>query len=178
MDTEQRFKIETGPQGLMPSCRVESEYMIGPLKNAAVHDIARWLLLPATVRSRLSENPAFSDALEKLLRGLPPTARLTVHRTIRSDVLEKTRALFIKARMSGREKEREDALKEAHRLLASFDSYVPVRISIKNVAPSDIAKNWSPGLAAFQYARNASFSRIRTDAPLSIPLPGEDQIPA
>lgn len=178
MDTEQRFKIETGPQGLMPSCRVESEYMIGPLKNAAVHDIARWLLLPATVRSRLSENPAFSDALEKLLRGLPPTARLTVHRTIRSDVLEKTRALFIKARMSGREKEREEALKEAHRLLASFDSYVPVRISIKNVAPSDIAKNWSPGLAAFQYARNASFSRIRTDAPLSIPLPGEAQIPA
>lgn len=62
----------------MPSYHVESKYMIGPLKSASVHDIAHWLL-PTTVRSLLSETPAFSDALEKLLRGLPPTARLTVH---------------------------------------------------------------------------------------------------
>ena len=63
------------------------------------------------------------------------------------------------------------ALKKAHELLASSDSYTPTRITIRNVAPSDISRNWSPGLAAFQYARNNTFARIRSDNVLNIPLP-------
>ena len=173
MDIEQRFKVVTGPQGLMPSCCAETECMVGPLKKSVMHDITRRLLLPSDVRSRISKDIAFSDAFEKLIRGLPPTAKLIVHRDLRPGALEKARELLTRARMAENTSERQKALEEAHGLLASFDSYVPTRINVVNVAPADIAENWSPGLGAFQYARNTSFLRMRGSAPLTIDLPQE-----
>lgn len=171
MDMEQRFKIDTGPQGIMPTTRMETECMAGPLKNRALHDITRALLLPSAIRERLAKDAAFSDAFERLLRGMPSTARLTVHRELKPAVLDETRRLFVEARMAHGEDARKAALKKAHALLASSDSYTPTRITIRNVAPSDISRNWSPGLAAFQYARNNTFARIRSGNVLNIPLP-------
>ena len=171
LDIEQRFKLATGPQGLLPSCCMETECPVGPLQGGLTQDVARLLLLPAGVRERMDADPVFAGAFEKLLGGLPPTARLTVHRELKPSVLETARGLFIKARMATDEAARDAALQEAHDLLASFDSYTPVRLSIKHVTPADIAKNWSPGLGAFQYARATSLARFGTGAPLSIPLP-------
>ena len=171
MDLEQRFKIVTGPQGLMPATCEETEYMVGPLQRGGIHDITRALLLPSAVSNRIASDVTFSDAFEKLLRGLPATARLTVHRSLKPEVLEETRRLFMEARMAMRKDAREAALKKAHELLASFHSYTPTHISIRNVTPDEISRNWSPGLGAFQYARNTSFARIRSGETLSIPLP-------
>lgn len=174
MDLEQRFKVVTGPQGLMPACCAETECMVGPLKKGLIHDITRWLMLPADVCSSIGNDAAFSDAFERLINDLPPTAKLVVHRDIRPEVLTQARELLTRARMSEKADVRQKALEEAHRLLASFDSYVPTRINVMNVAPADIAKNWSPGLGAFQYARRTTFSRLRSSAPLTIPLPKTD----
>ena len=171
LDVEQRFKLATGAQGLLPSSCMETECMIGPLKGGLTQEVARLLLLPAAVRERMDKDPAFSSAFEKLMSGLPPTARLTVHRELKPSVLEEARGLFIRARMTTDETARSAALQQAHDLLASFESYTPVRLSIKNVTPADISRNWSPGLGAFQYARNTSLARFRTSEPLTIPLP-------
>ena len=171
LDFDQRFKVATGPQGLLPSCCSEMECQVGPLKAGITQDIARLLLLPDTVRERMNQDPAFCSAFEKLVRGLPPTARITVHSDLKPSVLEAARGLFIKARMATDETSRNDALQKAHALLASLDSYTPTRLSIKNVTPANIAKNWSPGLGAFQYARNTSLARFSAGAPLVIPLP-------
>ena len=174
IDLEQRFKVVTGPQGIMPSTCAETECMAGPLKRGIMHDVTRALLLPSSVATRLSKDVTFSDAFEKLLRGMPPTARITVHRALKPEVLEESRRLFIEARMATNQDARNAALKKAHELLASLDSYTPTRISIRNVAPADVSRNWSPGLGAFQYARNTSFARINPGEVVSIPLPQDE----
>lgn len=171
LDLEQRFKLATGPKGLQASCCAETECQIGSLQGGITRDVARLLLLPAAVRQRMEQDTAFCSAFEKLLRGLPPTAKLTVHRDLKPDVLEKARGLFIRARMATDEETRSTALRAAHDLLASLDSYTATRMSIKNVTPASIARNWSPGLGIFQYARNTSLARFRTGESLNIPLP-------
>ena len=171
LDLEQRFKLATGPQGLLPSCCMETECSIGQLKTGITQDIVRLLLLPSAVSKCMNQDPAFCSAFEKLMRGLPPTARLTVHRDLKPSVLDAVRGLFIRARMTTDDTTRDSALNEAHSLLASFDSYTPTRLSIKNVVPAAIAKNWSPGLGAFQYARSTTLARFRTGETLNIPLP-------
>lgn len=168
---DERFKIVTGPQGVMPATCMETECLAGPLKRGVLHDITRALLLPASVSDRILEDVAFSDAFEKLLRGMPPTARVIVRRELKPAVLEEVRRLFIKVRMATDEYTRSTELKRAHSLLATPDSYTPSSISIRNVTPADISRNWSPGLGAFQYARNTSFASLNSGDTLTIPLP-------
>lgn len=171
LDLEQRFKLATGPKGLQASCCAETECQVGSLQGGITRDVARLLLLPSAVRQRMEQDPAFCSAFEKLLRGLPPTARLTVHRDLKPAVLEKARGLFIRARMATDDTTRDVALRAAHDLLASLDSYTATRLSVKNVTPAGIARNWSPGLGIFQYARHTSLARFRTGESLNIPLP-------
>ena len=155
----------------MPATCMETECLAGPLKRGVLHDITRALLLPASVSDRILEDVAFSDAFEKLLRGMPPTARVIVRRELKPAVLEEVRRLFIKVRMATDEYTRSTELKRAHSLLATPDSYTPSSISIRNVTPADISRNWSPGLGAFQYARNTSFASLNSGDTLTIPLP-------
>lgn len=167
LDITQRFKLTSGPKGLMPSSCAETECPVMALKNR----LARRMLLPSAVRRQMDENPAFSSALENLINKMPPSASLVIHRALKPSVLEDVRKLFIQARMSTSNTEQDSILKKAHTLLASLDSYTPTHLSVKNAAPSAISRNWSPGLGAFQYVRNTSFARFQTSDPLAIPLP-------
>ena len=85
--------------------------------------------------------------------------------------LEKAAADMRAARLAPNDDERNRALSKAHDLLASFDSYEPASIGIRNAEPSVISHNWSPGLAAFQYAHNNTFVRAVPGDTLTIPLP-------
>lgn len=136
-----------------------------------MHDMTAWLLLPEPMRRRLDNDAAFADAFLNLVRGMPDTARLVVRRALKKDVLDEMRRHFAAARLAPNDDERNRALSKAHDLLASFDSYEPASIGIRNAEPSVISHNWSPGLAAFQYAHNNTFVRAVPVDTLTIPLP-------
>ena len=175
MTMEQRFKICTGPQGISPATCMETEYTAASFGALGMRDIGRWLLLPDEVKNRMADNPAFADAFTRLMHDIPKSARLVVRRALRPKVLSEVRGLFVTARMAADEKTKNEALKAAHDLLAAFDSYTPVSISVRNASSAeDISRNWSPGLAAFQYSRNRSFVRADAGKTLEIPLPRED----
>ena len=62
-------------------------------------------------------------------------------------------------------------MSKAHDLLASKKSYQSARLSIRNVAPQDISRNWSPGLGIVQYKRSSGFGIITRSDAVEIPLP-------
>lgn len=119
----------------------------------------------------MADTPAFADDFTRLMHDLPESARIVVRRVIRPDVLDEVRRHFIAARTASDEKTGSAALKAAHDLLASFDSYTPVSISVRSSDKADISTNWSPGLAMFQYSRNNAFARAKAGPALEIPLP-------
>ena len=168
---EQRFRITTGPQGVAPSTCLETECSAASFRSVGIRDIGRRLLLPKNVRRLMADTPAFADDFTRLMHDLPESARIVVRRVIRPDVLDEVRRHFIAARTASDEKNGSAALKAAHDLLASFDSYTPVSISVRSSDKADISTNWSPGLAMFQYSRNNAFARAKAGPALEIPLP-------
>ncbi len=167
LDVEQRFKLETGAQGIMPSSGMEYEFSTGGLNSSQIKS----LFLPKELRRKIDTDQTFAAAFDTLVSGLPPAAKLVMKCELKADVLARVRELLATSRGQKEEAVREEARKQASALLSSADSYRPARFVVKNVTPADIAHNWSPGLGAVQYARSTSFMRIRNGEPLTIELP-------
>ena len=128
------------------------------------------MFMPEDVEKKIHADPAFATAFDKLVTGLPPTARLSLKCSLKASVLAEVRELMARARGMGSEEERHAAQKKVSELLADTASYRPSRIVVRNASPQDISKNWSPGLLAFQIARERSFLRMSSQA-LEIQLP-------
>ena len=96
--------------------------------------------------------------------------RLVVERKLKESVLKEVRQLFVQARMAP-DTEKESLIDKAHKLLADKASYRSARLSIRNVAPQDISRNWSPGLGIVQYKRSSGFGIITRSDAVEIPLP-------
>jgi len=164
---KQDFALVTGEKGIMPDTAMTYEFGTGGLSG----ELISHMFMPKDVVKKINADPSFAASFDKLVTGLPPTARLSLKCTLKSSVLSEIRELMARARGMGSDEERHAAQKKVSDLLASSSSYKPDRIVVRNASPKDISKNWSPGLMAFQIARERSFLRLSASAPLEIRLP-------
>lgn len=158
--------LVTGEKGIMPDTSMDYEFATGGLSG----ELICHMFMPEDVEKKIHADPAFATAFDKLVTGLPPTARLSLKCSLKASVLAEVRELMARARGMGSEEERHAAQKKVSELLADTASYRPSRIVVRNASPQDISKNWSPGLLAFQIARERSFLRMSSQA-LEIQLP-------
>ena len=166
VDFEDRWDLVIEENGISEKTKLETSCPA----NRVSSSFLRLLLLPKELRAALEGNPRFYDDFLALVRDLPPTARLVVERKLKESVLQEVRQLFVQARMAP-DAEKQELLKQAHNLLASKKSYRSATLSIRNVAPQDISRNWSPGLGIFQYKRSSGFGVITRGDAVQIPLP-------
>ncbi|MBR5883050.1 MAG: hypothetical protein IKY97_06200 [Mailhella sp.] len=166
IDFEDRWDLVIEENGISEKTKLETSCPA----NRVSHGFLRLLLLPRELRAAIEENPAFYDEFHALVRDLPPTARLVVERKLKESVLKEVRQLFVQARMAP-DTEKESLIDKAHKLLADKASYRSARLSIRNVAPQDISRNWSPGLGIVQYKRSSGFGIITRSDAVEIPLP-------
>ena len=164
---KQDFALVTGEKGIMPDTAMTYEFGTGGLSG----ELISHMFMPKDVVKKINADPSFAASFDKLVTGLPPTARLSLKCTLKASVLSEIRELMARARGMGSDEERHAAQKKVSDLLASSSSYKPDRIVVRNATPKDISKNWSPGLMAFQIARERSFLRLSASAPLEIRLP-------
>lgn len=148
-DMLQRFRVSTGPKGLMPDTCMELE--CGRGERLALRRLG--VLLPEETRSRILEDPELIDKLQRTLQKAPPTARLVAHYDLKPGLLEELRGRFIAARRAG-EGEREAILADIHTRLADRESYEPSRISVRFGKSSPISKSYSPGLGHLRVIRS------------------------
>jgi hypothetical protein len=155
MDVEQRFKLVTGEEGIMPGTCMETEL---PLSGADSR-LVRALFLPPGMAGRVNDNPEFAERFNSFLHGLPPSSRLTVRYALKPAVLADVRERFLQARLA--EPSRRDALlRQVHALLEDTDSYEAASLQVKGRKPTALSKNWSPGLGHVQYKRETSFAQF------------------
>ena len=167
VDTVQRYKLETGLQGVLPTSSLEHEFTLGEMKFHHLRD----LFLEEYADRQKPENEDFFRDLETCISKLPASAKLVVKHELKPEVLERVRHLFIHARTQDSESARTKAQTEAYELLANDKSYSPASIELKNVKPADLFKDWSPGIGAVQLVRNTSFMRQTAYKSMTIPLP-------
>ena len=145
----QRFRVSTGPKGLMPDTCMELE--CGRGEHLALRRLG--VLLPEDARARILEEPELNDKLQRILQKAPPTARLVAHYDLKPDVLEELRSRFIEARRAG-EGEGKAILADIHTRLKDRESYELSRISVRTSKPSPISRSYSPGMGHMQLVRS------------------------
>lgn len=155
VDVEQRFKLVTGEQGIMPQTCMETELSAGSVD----HRVFRALFLPPGMSDKISNDPEINRKFTSFLRGLPPSARLTVRYALKPAVLADVRERFLKARLAPAA-QRDIMLQKIHDLLDDTDSYEAASIQAKALKPVAVSKNWSPGLGHAQYKRETSFAQF------------------
>ncbi len=167
MDIDQRFKVVTTDKGLSAATCVETEFGRGTL---SAHGL-RHLMLPAALTDAIKKDVAFADALDDVLNGLPPTARLVLQRKIKPEVLAQARQLMVEARHAPTEKDAKAKLDAAHDLLTRFDSYTPHKLVVKSAGQTMLGRGWSPGFSFLQVSRRATLTSFGAKASLEIALP-------
>lgn len=147
-------RLVTNEKGVDPSTSLTTSLVL----NASFRSkpLLRKIFSGADIEKLRNTNPAFETEVERLLGNLPAGANVVVKRTLTREAHQQIQSELVLAK-TGTQAERNAHIEKARKLLASGDSYKPVKLSVVYRKPTALSKH-TPGIACLQIARNHSLT--------------------